>query len=280
MPILLAGSVFVVAASGLVYELAAGAVASYLLGDAVTRFSLVVGTFLSAMGPGAWLARFVRGDLVRVFVDVEIALGLVGGSSSIAMFAASALLEPWFVPIFHALVVAIGTLVGLEIPLVVRIVREGGAGFGEAVSDVLALDYLGALAGSLAFPLLALPLLGLSRTSVVFGLLNLGVAALALTLLERRRGPAMRLAVATVALTLLLAGSSRLCRLPRGPALPGPDRVRGVDALPADRAHPVLERGRGALPRGARRPRPRGDAGAPGACWSSAEGTGSRCGRS
>ena len=39
----LLASVFLIAACGLVYELLAGTVASYLLGDSVTQFSLVIG---------------------------------------------------------------------------------------------------------------------------------------------------------------------------------------------------------------------------------------------
>ena len=41
--LLLLASVFVIAACGLVYELAAGALPSYLLGDSVLQFSTVFG---------------------------------------------------------------------------------------------------------------------------------------------------------------------------------------------------------------------------------------------
>jgi predicted membrane-bound spermidine synthase len=46
-------SVFVIASCGLVYELIAGALASYLLGDSVTQFSTIIGTYLFAMGIGS-----------------------------------------------------------------------------------------------------------------------------------------------------------------------------------------------------------------------------------
>jgi len=41
-------SAFVVATCGLIYELIAGALASYLLGDSVTQFSTIIGTYLFA----------------------------------------------------------------------------------------------------------------------------------------------------------------------------------------------------------------------------------------
>lgn len=191
------------AACGLIYELVAGAVSSYLLGDAVTQFSLVIGVFLSAMGLGSFLARFIHRRLLETFVEVEIWLGLVGGLSSLAMFAVSAYAGPVFPVFFYALCAVIGTLVGIEIPLLVRILREGG-GLSAALSNVLALDYLGALAAAILFPFVVLPLVGLSRASVLFGLMNLAVAFAGIRLLPGRR--AFTLARAGV-VTLLLLGA-------------------------------------------------------------------------
>jgi spermidine synthase len=208
--VVLLGSVFVVAACGLVYELVAGAVSSYLLGDATTQFSLVIGVFLCAMGLGSYLAKFIRENLLRNFVEIEIWIGLAGGLSSIAMFAVNAFADPIFPVFFYSLCALLGVLVGIEIPLLVRILR-GGQGFSEALSNVLALDYLGALAGALLFPLLVLPLLGLSRASVVFGLMNLAVAWAGLKLIEGPRlRVALKLSFATVLLIAALAFSARM----------------------------------------------------------------------
>ena len=81
----------------------------------------------------------------------------------------------------YALVLAVGTLVGLEIPLVMRILKRNVA-LKDLVSQVLTFDYLGALAVSLAFPLLLVPQLGLIRTGLLFGLMNAAVALWALWL--------------------------------------------------------------------------------------------------
>ncbi|MRR51846.1 MAG: polyamine aminopropyltransferase, partial [Rhodocyclaceae bacterium] len=75
----LLASVFIVAACGLAYELIAGALASYLLGDSVTQFSTIIGAYLFAMGVGSWLSQDVRGALVARFIQIEIAVGLLGG---------------------------------------------------------------------------------------------------------------------------------------------------------------------------------------------------------
>ena len=194
----LLGCVFVVAACGLVYELVAGAVSAYLLGNAITQYSLVIGVFLCAMGLGSWLARFIRGDLLRRFVQIELVLALVGGLSSLSTYAFGAWLSAWFGPLFYGQLVFIGALVGLEIPLLVRLLKEDQR-IEEALSDALALDYVGALLGALAFPFLALPFLGMTRASLAFGLLNLAVAAWASTLLQVRLwGPIAGVAVALI----------------------------------------------------------------------------------
>ena len=90
----LLASVFVVAACGLVYELAAGALASYLLGDSVLQFSTVIGTYLFAMGIGSWLSRFLERQLVAHFLRIELLVGLIGGLLPAALFAAHSCCRP------------------------------------------------------------------------------------------------------------------------------------------------------------------------------------------
>ena len=183
-------SAFMVATAGLVYELVAGAMASYLLGDSITQFSLVIGAYLSAMGLGSYLSKFVKHDLLATFVRVELAVGVLGGFSALALVLSYAYLGGVRVVLFST-VGAIGTLVGLEIPVLMRILKDEVA-FSDLVARVLAFDYLGALAASLAFPLLLVPVLGLPRTALAFGLLNVTVAVVLCGLYEARLGPARR----------------------------------------------------------------------------------------
>src|SRR5271154_3659754 len=86
MAFLLLFSVFIIATCGLVYELIAGTVASYLLGDSVTQFSTVIGTYLFAMGIGSWLSRYIERNLVGVFIQVEFLIALLGGSAAAFLF--------------------------------------------------------------------------------------------------------------------------------------------------------------------------------------------------
>src|SRR5262245_46584536 len=86
-------NVFVVATCGLIYELLAGTLGSYLLGDSVTQFSLVIGLYLSAMGVGAWLSRRLDRGLARRFLEIELAVAIVGGLSAPTLFLAFGTVE-------------------------------------------------------------------------------------------------------------------------------------------------------------------------------------------
>lgn len=195
----------VAAVCGLVYELLAGALSSYLLGSSVTEFSLVVGVFLSAMGLGSWLSQHVRSSLVAAFVAVELAVGVVGGVIGLVGFAAFALTGSYRAVLF-GLVIATGTLIGLEVPLVIRILQHR-AQLRVSVANVLSADYLGALAGSLLFPFVLVPEAGLVRAGLLAGLANLLVGWVTLWLLREAVGPALRrLVVAATLATALLGG--------------------------------------------------------------------------
>jgi spermidine synthase len=174
MGILLFISVLLIAACGLIYELVAGTLASYLLGDSVLQFSTVIGTYLFAMGIGSALSRYLNRGLVYRFIWIELLLGVIGGFSSALLMLAFAFTQGFSI-ILYALVIVMGVLVGLEIPLLMRIVKDR-YNFRDVIAHVLAFDYLGALAASLIFPILLVPRLGLVRSAMLFGLINVAVA--------------------------------------------------------------------------------------------------------
>ena len=208
-------SVLLIAACGLIYELVASALASYLLGDSVTQFSTVIGTYLFAMGIGSWLSRYVGRGLVSRFVTIELLVGLVGGFSSTILFLSFAYTGA-FRLILYLLVTVIGVLVGLEIPLLMRILRER-FDFKDVVANVLTFDYLGALGASLLFPIVLVPRLGLVRAALAFGLVNALVALWSTWLFRTHLGAVRALRVACVAVVAVLvagfAGANRITNI-------------------------------------------------------------------
>lgn len=175
-------NVIIIATCGLIYELLAATVSSYVLGDSVTQFSLIIGIYLSAMGVGSYLSRFIDKNVAEKFIDIELAVAILGGFSAPLLFLTFAYVS-YFSIILYTMVFAIGTLVGLEIPLLMRILKDE-LDFKDLVSRVLALDYAGALVAALLFPIFLVPKLGLNRTSLLFGMLNAAVGIWATWLLE------------------------------------------------------------------------------------------------
>lgn len=246
LEVALLASVFVVAACGLVYELAAGALASYVLGDSVLQFSTVIGTYLFAMGVGSWLSRFFERQLPAHFLRIELLVALIGGSLPAMLFLAHAWQPGAFRVLLYGLVLLVGMLVGLEIPLVMRILKRNVA-LKELVSQVLTFDYLGALAVSVAFPLLLVPQLGLIRTGLLFGLMNALIAVWALWLfrheLRRFAAHAVACLLTVGVLGAAFAGSQQITSLAEDKFYQ--DRIVLAESSPWQRI--VVTQGRGGL---------------------------------
>jgi len=201
---LLLFSVLIVATCGLVYELIAATMASYLLGDSVTQFSLVIGVYLSAMGLGSWLSKSLERDLYDRFISVQLVIAVVGGLSAAALFLGYAYLST-VRPLLFAILLLVGTMVGLEIPLLMRILKDG-EDLKDLVARVLAFDYIGSLLASVLFPLALLPHLGLVRTSLLFGLLNAVVAILCARAFRRQLARPRAALGSAVTVAVVLAG--------------------------------------------------------------------------
>jgi len=198
-------SILIVALCGITYELIIGAVSSYLVGNSVYQFSLTIGFFMFAMGVGSLLTKLLDERLIRNFILVEMGLALVGGASSLALFMAFPLVHALYNVVMFGLILVIGVLVGMEIPILTTILAQR-AGTRDSIANVLSLDYLGALIGSVAFPLFLLPHLGLVRASFVIGLINGLTALVNVYYFRDRLDDVRRLALLGTGIVVLLIG--------------------------------------------------------------------------
>ncbi|MBS0617349.1 MAG: polyamine aminopropyltransferase [Spirochaetes bacterium] len=229
---LLLFSAFIIAACGLVYELIAGTVSSYLLGDSVTQFSRTIGVYLFAMGIGSYLSKFIVADaptgkarmldaaatggthskLIEKFIELEVALAFFGGMSAPLLFFLFTFTEHYEY-LLYTLLIAIGTLVGLEIPLLLRILKDR-MHFRDLVARVLSLDYIGGLVAAVSFPILLLrPEVGLVRASLIAGFFNVVVAFVAIYIFQKQirvRASLLKACAVLCALTLALVYSKPL----------------------------------------------------------------------
>ena len=213
-------NILAVAACALVYELVLGTLASYALGDAVREFSITIGLYLAAMGLGALVSGRIGERVAERYVQAELLLAICGGASVPLLFAFTAAAPTGggmaLRVLVYLAVTVLGTLVGLELPLLVRI-SKSESGFADAVSRALAFDYAGALVAAVAFPLVLVPRLGLVRASLATGVVN-ALCALSATFilgpsLGKRRLPlraASVLAVAGLVATMVLVNPAAL----------------------------------------------------------------------
>ena len=174
-------SVCLIATCAIIYELIIATVSSYLLGNSIYQFSVTIGLFMSSMGFGSYLSRYFSRCLVNRFILIEIAIALIGGISSATLFSTYIFYESAtvYLVVMFILIASIGTLVGLEIPILTRIIGQYDS-LRITLSNVLAFDYIGALIGSVIFPLILLKYTGLIQSAFIISLLNVFVAGLLL----------------------------------------------------------------------------------------------------
>ncbi len=170
-------ALFATGCAGIVAEFVLSTLATYLLGNAVFQWTIVMSLMLFAMGAGSRTSRYVEKDLIGFFILTELLLSVLCAFSAVAGYSLASYTaeNTAFVIYFQAF--CVGSLIGLEIPLVTRI-NEAYEDLRVNISSVMEKDYYGALFGGLFFAFLALPYLGMTYTPIVLGSVNFLVAVL------------------------------------------------------------------------------------------------------
>ncbi|MDO5154616.1 MAG: polyamine aminopropyltransferase [Eubacteriales bacterium] len=175
----------IISGCSICYELLISAVSSYLVGDSTLQYSITIGLYMSAMGLGSYLSKYIKDKLFNWFVLVEIGVGILGGISAFILFLANVYLEQYQL-IMYIEIILIGILVGAEIPLLTRIIENDEENLRVTLSSIFSFDYIGGLLGSVAFPLLLLPQLGYIATAFLAGSMNFLAAALIIFKYKKR----------------------------------------------------------------------------------------------
>lgn len=167
----------IISGCSICYELIISAVSSYLLGDSTLQYSVTIGLYMSAMGLGSFISKYMKKHLFDWFVLIEIGVGVMGGISALILFLANLYLDSYQI-IMYGEIIVIGTFVGVEIPLLTRIIEGDAENLRITISSIFSFDYIGGLLGSIAFPLLLLPQLGYFATAFLTGSMNILAAIL------------------------------------------------------------------------------------------------------
>ena len=161
----------------IIYELIISSISSYLQGDSITQFSITIGLYMSAMGIGSYLSKFIKNKLFNKFVFIEMSVGILGGFSSIILFLAN-IYTNIYPLIMYTLIILIGIFVGLEIPILTRIIEDNESNVRKNLANIFTFDYMGGLIGSIVFPIILFPKLGFITTALLIGCINIVVAIL------------------------------------------------------------------------------------------------------
>lgn len=167
--------IFATGLAGIVAEYVMATLASYLLGNAVVQWSVVISLMLFAMGLGSRLSKNVNTALLDYFIGVELALSVLCAISALCIYVLTAYVQSIDF-LIYLIAISIGMLIGFEVPLVTRL----NSYFEELrinISSVMERDYYGALVGGILFAFVALPLLGMTYTPILLGSINFLVAA-------------------------------------------------------------------------------------------------------
>jgi spermidine synthase len=176
--LLLGLSIFATGFCGLVSEFLLSTVSSYILGNSIEQFSVIIALMMAMMGLAGALQRFFPDRrLVEQFIAVETLLALLGGFAPIAIYAGYGLLETHFLLVLYFFAAAIGFLIGFELPLVLRINAALGRRLPSNLALILSLDYVGGFVGALVWTRFLLRELPLTEISFLIAGLNFAIAS-------------------------------------------------------------------------------------------------------
>jgi len=196
-------SMFVMGGCGLAYEYTFSKLSTDLLGNSAQQWALNIGIMMFFMGVGADLQTRIQQQLLSKFIYAELLLGLLGAFGPILVFYSFGEFRSHFVLIHYFFISAMGLLIGFEIPLLTRVNQQYTTELKHNLGNVLKMDYLGALVGSLVWIFVLPKFFTLIQGAFVLGLATVLVAGITLFYFRKTLQAPQRLCC-SVGLSLLL----------------------------------------------------------------------------
>lgn len=197
-------ALFATGLSGIVAEYVLSTLATYFLGDSVFQWTMIVSIMLFSMGLGSRFSKYFSKNLLQKFILIEFILSILTAYVSVITYSVSAYYGNSYL-IIYSLSIIIGLLIGMEIPIVIRL-NDQFQKLHVNVSSVMENDYYGSLVGGVFFAFIGLPYLGLTYTPIILGSINFSVAIglyfLLKSALEKRQK--LRINVLSLCVMLLL----------------------------------------------------------------------------
>ncbi len=187
LPVLLAFCMFSTGASGLVNEYVLATITTYILGNSIENFSMVIACMMLMMGVSGFVQNKMSDrNLLQKFIAVEVLMALLGGFAPLAIYAAFGYLEHNFQIVHYFFVLSVGFLIGFEIPLVMRIIEQHKIKLKTNLTIVYAMDYVGAFIGAVIWVKFLLKNFPLTEISFIVAGFNFIVATITILYFMRR----------------------------------------------------------------------------------------------
>ena len=168
---------FLTGASGFIFECILSTVATFVLGNSIEQFSVTISLMMLMMGLASVLqSRISDRGLIEKFLLVEISLAILGGFAPIAVYASYAFMEVHFILVQYLFVLTIGFLIGLEIPLILRLNKQFVPQLKSNIASIFSTDYVGAFIGAVIWVYVLLKYLPLTEISFLVAGINFAVA--------------------------------------------------------------------------------------------------------
>jgi len=182
LPVLLAFCMFSTGASGLVNEYVLATITTYILGNSIEQFSIVIASMMLMMGISGFVqSRMSDNNLIYKFIGVEVVMALLGGFAPLAIYGAFAYFEYNFAVVHYFFVLSVGFLIGFEIPIVMRIINQQRISLKTNLAIVYAMDYVGAFVGAMIWVKLLLKFYPLTEISFIVAGFNFAIALITVT---------------------------------------------------------------------------------------------------
>jgi spermidine synthase len=178
---LLKAAIFATGFSGVVAEYILSTLAQYFLGNSIVHWVMIISLMLFSMGLGSRITKNFETNLLKRFLLTEFALSVIVSFAALLVYTASAYTQALGILIYF-LAICIGLLIGMEIPLVIRI-NDDYEKLRFNISNILENDYYGSLLGGVFFAFVGLPIFGLIYTPFILGFVNFSVSIVVLIFL-------------------------------------------------------------------------------------------------
>ncbi|HCY87891.1 MAG TPA: polyamine aminopropyltransferase [Desulfobacteraceae bacterium] len=184
---LLCACMFASGACGIILEYIQASLASMILGNAFEQWAMVIGLMMFWMGFGSLIqARIPKGKLIATFVLIEIALALAGGYSPTLTYLSYGYTSHYSL-VLYLFVSLIGILIGLEIPVIIRINNDFSRELSTNLGNILSADYIGSLAGALIYVFLLLRFFPITEAAFLTAGMNFSLALVTFVYFSRKR---------------------------------------------------------------------------------------------